>query len=232
MTDHDVDADLRSRVHSALDRVDPGAAAHQRIENALREEMSTRRLHLPSFGTGRRPLWNLVAAAAVAAVFAGVLTGSLALRHHGSPGGAAFGGGLPTATAAPTGAPTATATAEPSASPSRAATLAPAVVPPAQGVNECSLPLTRSADGNASPLFCGDGGINVPVWNFYASLHTQVMKLGYTATRTEVNTVLCTDRRTGSVTNPEEVNAALLAGRYYGWSFAGQASFQAAVFNC
>lgn len=91
----------------------------------------------------------------------------------------------------------------------------PATVRP--WVSECSQPLVRSADGNASPLNCNQGGLNVRAWRFYAHLGTEVMSLGRGASWGTIKLAMCADERNEHATFPEEQNAALLASDYYLW---------------
>lgn len=93
--------------------------------------------------------------------------------------------------------------------------LAPASTAPV--VNECSIPVITSADGNVSPLFGTGGCINVRAWQWYANSYPQVMSLGPSVTESEVIATMCsiTDR-----TIPTIDNASTLAAAYYGWAFA------------
>src|ERR1700685_2894203 len=54
----------------------------------------------------------------------------------------------------------ATPTPQPTPTPTAAPILSPAAVPPLSGVSECSITLEVGMDGNASPVYCPDGGIN------------------------------------------------------------------------
>ena len=216
----DLDLALRTRIHAAVDAVVPDAAARGRI---VRGATAT-----PA--PPRRQMVNLAVGGLVALAFAGALGTGLVMRHHGTAPAGVPRQPLPTAlpslimpspspSLVPTVAPTLTPSPSPTPARTHAATLSPAVEPPAAWVTECSNPLTRTADGNVNYQSCGPNGIDVPAWNFYASIHPQVMKLGHAATQGEVQLVLCADLRTQHITLVEEWNAALLAGTYYGWSF-------------
>jgi hypothetical protein len=110
------------------------------------------------------------------------------------------------------------------------AVLAPATVPPM--VNECRQSLSYSADGNASPLTCASGGLNVLAWRFYASVGTAVMSLGRSATLHQIYGAMCTDMSVDHATNPEENFAATLASEYYGWNVVSQVSSFEAFRSC
>lgn len=106
--------------------------------------------------------------------------------------------------------------------------LPPATVPPV--VNECSQKLSYSADGNASPLTCTSGGLNVLSWKFYSTVGTNVMSLGHIdvasigsyAAMQEIVGAICSDMQVDHATWPEAQNAAVLASNYYGWNEASQ----------
>lgn len=98
--------------------------------------------------------------------------------------------------------------------------LPPATIRPV--VRECHQTLQLSADGNASPLICSSGGLNVLAWNFYATLGTNVMSLGPLPPSSEITTAMCSDMQINHATTPEEQNAAALASDYYGWGLASQ----------
>ncbi|HEY6469889.1 MAG TPA: hypothetical protein VI434_08980 [Candidatus Dormibacteraeota bacterium] len=87
------------------------------------------------------------------------------------------------------------------------------------GVSECSLTLEVGMDGNASPVFCADGGINVLAWNYFEKLKPRVMTLGPSATVQQVEAAMCSDLNTSTI--PIETSAGELAFRYYGWVFVG-----------
>jgi hypothetical protein len=104
--------------------------------------------------------------------------------------------------------------------------LSPESAPPV--VDECSITVTTSADGNVSPLFCVDGGINTAAWTWYAGNHPQVMALPASATSSQVYAAMCDDiGGTGGVHNtlPIEQNSEQLAARYNGWTFGGDPEF-------
>ncbi len=98
--------------------------------------------------------------------------------------------------------------------------LAPATVPSV--AKECSHPLTRTADGNVTPLTCPGGRLNVLAWHFYARLGKGLLSLGRHPSVREADTTFCSDMSVNHATGPEEVRVATLASQYYGWSFAYQ----------
>jgi hypothetical protein len=114
-------------------------------------------------------------------------------------------------------APTSPATQTPTTT--AAAALPPAVVPPVPGVSECSVTLQVGADGNAGPLSCPDGGINVLAWNYFAKNHPLVLALTPDASVQQVEAAMCADVRTSTI--PIETSTGELAFRYYGWTFVG-----------
>ncbi|MFZ0994714.1 MAG: hypothetical protein WAO09_01860 [Candidatus Dormiibacterota bacterium] len=95
--------------------------------------------------------------------------------------------------------------------------LAPASVPPVVG--ECSQQLGFGGDGNASPLICKNGDVNVLAWNYFATIDSALMGMGRRATEQEVQTQLCSDLQHSTI--PIEQSAYTLAKTYYGWRFAG-----------
>ena len=130
--------------------------------------------------------------------------------------------------------PTASATPTPSSSPAVASSspapssvngetpvpqqiLAPA--PDLPVANLCSAQLTTTADGNASPLLCSSGAVNVQAWRFYASVSASVLGIGLNPTQGQVENAMCDDIAHNHASRPEEVNGYKLAATYYGWSF-------------
>jgi hypothetical protein len=101
--------------------------------------------------------------------------------------------------------------------------LSPQKTPPVS--DECSEAPTYSADGNASPLICPNGGVNAKVWSIYASDHLIVMQLGPNASASQVYSAMCADAAGGHTTNPIESNAEQLVSHYDGWSFGGASEF-------
>jgi hypothetical protein len=108
---------------------------------------------------------------------------------------------LPVSTPAPQATPTPTPTPAP--------VLSPAAVPPRSGVSECSITLEVGMDGNASPVYCPDGGINVQAWTYFEKLKPQVMALSPDSTVQQVEAAMCADLSTSTV--PIETSAGELA---------------------
>jgi hypothetical protein len=133
--------------------------------------------------------------------------------------GSASGGPTGPSASPVTTLPVATSTPQATPTPTPEPALPPAAVPPASGVSECSVVLQIGADGNASPVFCPDGGINVMAWTYFAKLNTLVMALSSDADVQQVETAMCTDLKNSTI--PIETSAGQLAFRYYGWQFAG-----------
>ncbi|HET7339456.1 MAG TPA: hypothetical protein VFK22_07905 [Candidatus Dormibacteraeota bacterium] len=96
--------------------------------------------------------------------------------------------------------------------------LAPATDPPV--ANLCSAAIATTADGNASPLICKSGAVNVQAWRFYATVSASVLGLGLNPTQGQVESAICDDLNHNQATRPEETSGYTLASTYYGWSFA------------
>lgn len=84
----------------------------------------------------------------------------------------------------------------------------------------CSTPLQAYADGNAGPLFCRGGEVNVLAWKFYAGVTPTVLGLGLHPTQAQVEAGLCHDGRAGPATRVELMYGYEIAAAYYGWKFA------------
>ncbi len=104
--------------------------------------------------------------------------------------------------------------------PSTSAVLPGATAPPA--TTECWLPVVGYADGTAGPLDCAGSGVNVLAWMWYQPLNPQLFGLGPSATRSAVVAAMCQGLPTTSY--PIEEEAVLVAGGYYGWTFAQSVS--------
>jgi hypothetical protein len=137
-------------------------------------------------------------------VVAGVGIGAYALGRSNSPANVA------TTTTSAHQQRTTTSTTTPLSYP----ILAPASVPPVSA--ECNEAVQMSADGNASPLLCPNGGVNVSAWNNYTGSYGAILALGPSATESTVISTMCAV----SPPYPEIESAGILAGHYYGWSFA------------
>jgi hypothetical protein len=95
--------------------------------------------------------------------------------------------------------------------------LAPATDPPAGTL--CTTPITFAADGNATPLLCKSGAVNVRAWQFYTGVSSSVLGLGLNPTQGQVESAICDDFKHGHATRVEEASAYKLATAYYGWTF-------------
>jgi hypothetical protein len=96
------------------------------------------------------------------------------------------------------------------------------VLPPATDLpvaSLCSKPLLTTADGNALPLTCSNGALNVRAWMFYASISSSVLGLGLNPTEGQVESAICDDLKHNHATRPEETSGYRLARLYYGWGF-------------
>jgi hypothetical protein len=133
----------------------------------------------------------------------------------------------PTATGAssPSASVSASAGAEASPSPSAAGdevSVPQQVLPPATDgpvANLCSKPITTTADGNAEPLFCSDGAVNVMAWTFYSDISASILGLGLNPAPHQPQSAMCDDLAHNNATRAEEANGYRLAAAYYGWKF-------------
>jgi hypothetical protein len=138
----------------------------------------------------------------------------------------------PVATQDATPSPTVTASS-PSASPSPTAAASNNPVPVGSPVPQqvlppaterpvgqlCSTPIQVFANGNAGPLLCRGGEVNVQAWRHYADVSNTVLGLGQNPTQGQVEGALCADMRLNHATAPIERSGYQLAKAYYGWSF-------------
>jgi len=85
--------------------------------------------------------------------------------------------------------------------------------------NLCSAQIIITADGNATPLLCKSGAVNVQAWKFYASVSASVLGLGLNPTQGQVESAICDDFKHQHATKPEETSGYKLAMTYYGWTF-------------
>ncbi len=95
--------------------------------------------------------------------------------------------------------------------------LAPATVLPVVGL--CSQKLVLYADGNAYPLRCRSGAVNVLAWKFYVPIDSNVMSLGRSATLQAIQQALCRDMSAYHATRVEAMYAYNISAAYYGWKF-------------
>lgn len=122
---------------------------------------------------------------------------------------------------APPPSPSPSPIGHPSPSPSPVGSPLPRqVLPPATVlplIDLCSSPVQVFQDGNAGPLFCSSGALNVLAWRFFAQLNPLVMSLGPSATLADVKGALCAGAGGGNITLPEEDSAYSLAAAYNDW---------------
>ena len=102
----------------------------------------------------------------------------------------------------------------PVGTPVAAEVLAPAKVMPAVAL--CTTPVQVYQDGNAGPLFCRSGAINVAAWRWFENLRPAVMAAGPGLTASGQEAALCA-KNGDNMTNPELDSAYRLAATYYGW---------------
>ena len=108
--------------------------------------------------------------------------------------------------------------------------LAPADVPPRVGL--CSEQLQIGADGNAGPVSCSNGKLNLLAWQFLAKDNLNVMALGYDALPDQVLRAMCSDVQSGGSTRVIEVTAYNISTLYYGWNFGVSPSQEFLAGDC
>lgn len=83
----------------------------------------------------------------------------------------------------------------------------------------CSAPIQTATNGNAAPLLCRGGEVNVQAWRHYAEVSNTVLGLGQNPTQGQVEGALCADIRMNHATASIESSGYQLAKAYYAWSF-------------
>ena len=83
----------------------------------------------------------------------------------------------------------------------------------------CSKTIATTADGNATPLFCSDGAVNVQAWAYYADISQSILGLGLNPAPGQPVAAMCDDLAHNGATPAEEANGYRLAAAYYGWQF-------------
>lgn len=92
--------------------------------------------------------------------------------------------------------------------------LAPATVPSAVGI--CSQQMSFGADGNASPIICSNGAVNVLAWNYLWLNAPALFAAGPDATQVQVAALVA--QLQGPT--PSNESEFCLAAAYYDWQFA------------
>jgi len=98
----------------------------------------------------------------------------------------------------------------------------PQVLPPAQDLpvaSLCSKPIVTTTDGNALPLTCSNGALNVRAWNYYSLISASVLGLGLNPTQGQVESAICDALKHNHATRTQETSGYKLASTYYGWTF-------------
>lgn len=93
--------------------------------------------------------------------------------------------------------------------------LPPATTSPVS--DECTIPITQSADGNPDPATCPSGGVNTIAWNYIVRTYPNILALGADATKQQVLSAMC---NATPMVGGEVSLAGQVAATYYGWSFA------------
>jgi hypothetical protein len=122
----------------------------------------------------------------------------------------------------PSATPSAAALASPSTSPGQESPVPTQRLAPAPDLpvaNLCSTQIASTSDGNAVPLLCRSGALNVPAWRFYADVSASVLGLGLNPTAGQVEAAICDDFKRGHATKLQEQSGYKLASTYYGWNF-------------
>ncbi len=88
---------------------------------------------------------------------------------------------------------------------------------------ECAVPILLTEDGNAYPLLCRGGRVNVGAWLFYEQLRPSIMAIARSATPRQAFTQMCNlhpDTPIGfnlNLTLTEYEDSFSLAAAYNGW---------------
>ena len=77
--------------------------------------------------------------------------------------------------------------------------------------------LSYGADGNAGPVTCPNGDVNVLAWKYFAPDKPKVMALGPYASPLQVLSAMCADMPHS--TYPIEGSIEKISAAYYGWQF-------------
>ncbi|HET7419962.1 MAG TPA: hypothetical protein VFL27_06240 [Candidatus Dormibacteraeota bacterium] len=85
--------------------------------------------------------------------------------------------------------------------------------------NLCTRSIVLTSDGNALPLTCSNGALNVRAWQYYASVSASVLGLGLVPTEGQVESAVCDDLKANHASRAQESNGYQLARLYYGWTF-------------
>jgi hypothetical protein len=123
----------------------------------------------------------------------------------------------PTPTPSPVASPSPTPTSTGDEVAVESHVLPPASDPPVARL--CSKPIATTSDGNAGPLFCHDGSINVLAWAYYGAVGVSIMSLGLNPNNGQPQAAMCDDMAHNGAKPSQEANAYRLAAAYYGWSF-------------
>ncbi len=114
------------------------------------------------------------------------------------------------------------ATPPPNQAPSQQSTPTPTsnplILPPAStpsSVGICQQQLSFGADGDASPILCQNGAVNVLAWRYYQPVYPAIFALGAYATPNQIQQV----SSQMSVPLTEADDAYCLAKAYFGWTY-------------
>ena len=85
--------------------------------------------------------------------------------------------------------------------------------------NLCSTPITTTSDGNAAPLLCRNGAVNVLAWAYYGAISSSILSLGLNPNNGQPQAAMCDDIAHNGAKATQEASAYRLAAAYYGWTF-------------
>jgi hypothetical protein len=84
--------------------------------------------------------------------------------------------------------------------------------------DECSIPISYSADGSPYPATCPSRvGVNKVAWADMANTYPTLLALGANATEAQVFQTMC---NLPNIVGGEVSTTATMAATYYGWPFA------------
>jgi len=95
--------------------------------------------------------------------------------------------------------------------------LPPATDPPAAQL--CAKAIVQTADGNATPLTCSNGALNVQAWTYYSTISASILGLGANPSPAQAPAAMCDDIAHNGASRAQESTAYRLAHLYYGWTF-------------
>jgi hypothetical protein len=80
--------------------------------------------------------------------------------------------------------------------------------------------LTKAADGNAGPVTCPDGSVNLAAVQYFNRMNLRVLKLGPKASSADITAAICQDVTARHTTIPVELSAVELVAAGERWHYA------------